>query len=39
MTVFSGNVESCRLLVKAGADANAIDKDGLSGELISNFTL
>lgn len=31
-----GNTESIKLLVKAGADVNAIDKDGLSGNNMSH---
>lgn len=31
----AGNTESIKLLVKAGADVNAIDKDGLSGNDLS----
>lgn len=33
----SGNIESIKLLVKAGADVNAIDKDGLSGTVTVIF--
>lgn len=33
---FAGNTESIKLLVKAGADVNAIDKDGLSGNNLSH---
>lgn len=32
----AGNTESIKLLVKAGADVNAIDKDGLSGNDLSH---
>lgn len=32
----AGNTESIKLLVKAGADVNAIDKDGLSGNNLSH---
>ena len=32
----SGNSESCKLLVNAGADVNSVDKDGLTG--MMSFT-
>ena len=32
--LFSGNSESCRLLLKAGAKIDSVDKDGLTGNLL-----
>ena len=39
ISLFSGNSESCRLLLKAGAKIDSVDKDGLTGNLLSSLTL
>ena len=35
--MISGNSESCRLLLRAGADINSVDKDGLTGKKQRQF--